>query len=221
MERRKLLKMFSLSPLALLGAKSPSVPIPEPPPPTIPEPIRKLRPHWEDPIDPPLYFSDFVISNEADERARNHAMHFCFDKYCPNPLFLVGLPNTGKTRLLRTIACERKRFSPTAYVAYVTAHHFLNDIVHAIRFDYINKWRAYTHSLNVLLIDDFDFFEGRPFAQEEMISLFNDLDNNGHRIAFAATIPRNIEPHELLNKMNYKLLARLERYAPIMMARGD
>lgn len=92
-----------------------------------------------------------------------------------NPLFLYGGVGLGKTHLMHAIGNHIIKHNPRARVAYLHSERFVQDMVKALQQNAITKFKTYYRSLNVLLIDDIQFFAGKERSQEEFFHTFNQL----------------------------------------------
>jgi len=92
-----------------------------------------------------------------------------------NPLFLYGGVGLGKTHLMHAIGHYILQTNPNAKVAYLHSEKFVQDMVKALQHNAINEFKRYYRSLNLLLIDDIQFFAGKERSQEEFFHTFNAL----------------------------------------------
>ncbi len=92
-----------------------------------------------------------------------------------NPLFLYGGVGLGKTHLMHAIGNYFINTNPKAKVAYLHSEKFVQDMVKALQHNSISRFKNYYRSLNVLLIDDIQFFAGKERSQEEFFHTFNQL----------------------------------------------
>ena len=103
-----------------------------------------------------------------------------------NPLFLHGLPGLGKTHLLAAIANYLRENAPTLSVRYTTAESFTNEFVAALKSSGNDAFKARYRDLDVLLIDDVQFLEGKPATEEEFFHTFNALYESGSQLVLSA-----------------------------------
>ena len=92
-----------------------------------------------------------------------------------NPLFIYGGVGLGKTHLLQGIGNHVFKENPAARVRYVHAEQFVTDVVKAYSKKSFDELKRYYHSLDVLLIDDIQFFGGKDRTQQEFFYTFNAL----------------------------------------------
>lgn len=121
-----------------------------------------------------------------------------------NPLFIYGGVGLGKTHLLQGIANEVRSKNPGAKILYTTAERFMNEIVQAIKTRKADELRKKYRRVDVFLLDDVQFFEGKEKTQEELFNTFNDLFEYKKQIVFSADRP----PSELLG-MSDRLRSRM------------
>jgi len=103
-----------------------------------------------------------------------------------NPLFLHGPPGLGKTHLLGAIANYLQDNAPGLSVRYTTAESFTNEFVAALRSTGSEAFKATYRDIDVLLIDDVQFLEGKPATEEEFFHTFNALYEAGSQLILSA-----------------------------------
>jgi chromosomal replication initiator protein len=103
-----------------------------------------------------------------------------------NPLFLHGPPGLGKTHLLAAIANYLQENAPGLSVRYTTAESFTNEFVAALRSTGSEAFKATYRDIDVLLIDDVQFLEGKPATEEEFFHTFNALYEAGSQLILSA-----------------------------------
>jgi chromosomal replication initiator protein len=122
-----------------------------------------------------------------------------------NPLFFHGATGLGKTHLLQAIGQEVLARKRNAIVRYVTSEQFTNEFVDSIKKQTFAQFRQKYRKVDVLLIDDVHFFEGKDSTQEEFFHTFNELFNNARQIVLASDRP----PSEIKN-LESRLVSRFE-----------
>ena len=139
-------------------------------------------------------FSSFVVgpSNSLAYAAAQAVAEKPGNLY--NPLFFYGGSGLGKTHLLHAIGNEIKRLYPKAIVLYQTADRFVNEFIHAIRFDKIHKFQEKYKAVDVLLVDDIQFISNKEQTQEAFFHIFNTLYELRKQIIFSSdVVPQDIK----------------------------
>jgi chromosomal replication initiator protein len=103
-----------------------------------------------------------------------------------NPLFLHGPPGLGKTHLLAAIANYLRDNAPGLSVRYTTAESFTNEFVAALKAKGSDAFKARYRDIDVLLIDDVQFLQGKPATEEEFFHTFNALYESGSQLVLSA-----------------------------------
>jgi len=152
--------------------------------------------------------ADF-ISGKCNELAYTATRQVCAAPGAKfNPLFLYGGVGTGKTHLLEGIYKHIRRQFPALNTVYLTAETFTNYFTGALREKTTPGFRRRFRSVDVLLVDDIDFFNAKRVIQEEFLHTFKQLDANGCQIVLAADRhPRLFD--KLSDEMTTRLLSGL------------
>ena len=110
-----------------------------------------------------------------------------------NPLFLSGSVGVGKTHLMHAIGHEIMRNFKNLKIRYTNAEEFTNKLVESLnckeRNEKMRKFREQYRSVDVLLIDDIQWIEGKSRTEEEIFNTFNALYNAGKQLVFASDRP--------------------------------
>lgn len=130
-----------------------------------------------------------------------------------NPFLLYGGVGLGKTHLMQAIGNYVQETNDTAKVLYVSSERFTTEFVQSIQHNRVSEFSLFYRQIDVLIIDDVQFFGGKEKTQEEFFHIFNALHQNGKQIVMSADrSPRDIDSIEerLLSRFNWGLSADLQ-----------
>ena len=144
-------------------------------------------------LNPVLTFDNFV-TGKANQLARAAAIQVADNPGISyNPLFLYGGVGLGKTHLIHAIGNQLLMDKAGARIRYIHAEQYVSDVVKAYQRKAFDDFKRYYHSLDLLLIDDIQFFSGKSRTQEEFFYAFEALVANKAQIIITSdTYPKEI-----------------------------
>ncbi len=144
-------------------------------------------------LNPALTF-DTLVPGRANQMARTAALHVAgAPGQMYNPLFIYGGVGLGKTHLIHAVGNALLRDRPGARVLYLHAEQFISDVVKNYQRKTFDELKAKYHSLDLLLIDDVQFFAGKDRTQEEFFNAFEALlAKQAHIIMTSDTYPKGL-----------------------------
>jgi len=144
---------------------------------------------------------DTLVEGTANRMARAAAMHVAgMPGHLYNPLFIYGGVGLGKTHLVHAVGNKLLADRPDAKVLYIHAEQFVSDVVKAYQRKTFDEFKERYHSLDLLLIDDVQFFANKDRTQEEFFNAFEALlAKKSHIVMTSDTYPKGLaDIHERL-----------------------
>ncbi|OQW86541.1 MAG: chromosomal replication initiation protein DnaA [Rhodoferax ferrireducens] len=144
---------------------------------------------------------DTLVEGSANRMARAAAMHVAgMPGHLYNPLFIYGGVGLGKTHLMHAVGNQLISERPNAKVLYIHAEQFVTDVVKAYQRKAFDEFKERYHSLDLLLIDDVQFFANKERTQEEFFNAFEALlARKSHIVMTSDTYPKGLaDIHERL-----------------------
>jgi chromosomal replication initiator protein len=144
-------------------------------------------------LNPQLTFAT-LVPGRANQMARTAALHVAgAPGQMYNPLFIYGGVGLGKTHLVHAVGNALLANQPDARVLYLHAEQFITDVVRNYQRKTFDELKAKYHSLDLLLIDDVQFFAGKERTQEEFFNAFEALlAKRAHIIMTSDTYPKGL-----------------------------
>jgi chromosomal replication initiator protein len=164
-------------------------------------------------LNPKYTFETFVIgsSNRFPHAAAVAVAEAPGKSY--NPLLIYGDSGLGKTHLLHAIGHYVRSLYSGAKVRYVSSEEFTNEFINAIRDDRQDRFKKRYRDVDVLLIDDIQFLEGKIQTQEEFFHTFNTLHNANKQIVLTSDrAPKKLDEFEdrLRNRFEWGLVTDVQ-----------
>lgn len=162
------------------------------------------------------YVFDRYIEGDCNRLARSAAMAISDNpgNNSFNPLFVYGGTGLGKTHLIQSIGNRVKhQFGDERAVLYVSSESFTNEFVQAIRNNRASEFSLFYKNIDVLIVDDIQFFSGKEKTQEEFFHIFNALHQDGKQIILSSDRPPKDIPdieERLISRFGWGLSADLQ-----------
>lgn len=184
---------------------------------TAPPVVDKSRGHGKN-FEKSRLFQSFTFDNlivgKANDLARAAAVQVANNPgVAYNPLFIYGGAGLGKTHLIHAIGNTIVTESPEKIVRYVHAEDYYSDVVRAYQQKSFDSFKRTYRSLDVLLLDDVQFFNGKNRSQEEFFFLFNALIEARKQIIITCdTYPKDINglDDRLVTRFDWGLTVQIE-----------
>ncbi|WP_298292628.1 chromosomal replication initiator protein DnaA [Thiomonas sp.] len=154
----------------------------------------------------PLLSFDTLVTGKANQLARAAAIQVAENPgRSYNPLFIYGGVGLGKTHLMHAVGNALLAQQPGARIRYLQAEQFVSEVVRAYQRKAFEDFKRYYHSLDLLLIDDVQFFAGKDKTQEEFFYAFEALITKRSQIILTSdTYPKE------LREMDQRLVSRFD-----------
>ena len=157
---------------------------------------------------------DSFVTGKANQLARAAALQVSENPGISyNPLFIYGGVGLGKTHLLQAIGNSVAEQRPQSKIRYTHAEQYVTDVVRAYQQKSFDEFKRYYHSLDLLLIDDIQFFSNKGRTQEEFFYAFNALVEAHKQIVISCdTYPKEISGMEerLISRFGWGLTVAIE-----------
>lgn len=164
-------------------------------------------------LNPSFTFANFV-TGKANQLARAAALQVAENPGTAyNPLFVYGGVGLGKTHLIQAIGNYIQEQNSNAKISYLHAERYVSDVVRAYQHKAFDDFKRYYHSLDLLLIDDIQFFSGKARTQEEFFYAFNALIESKKQVIITCdTYPKQISGMEdrLISRFGWGLTVAIE-----------
>lgn len=146
----------------------------------------------------PAFTFDSFVTGRGNQLARAAALQVCDNPAkAYNPLFIYGGVGLGKTHLVQAIGNVTAEKTPGAKILYIHAEKYVSDVVSAYQHKSFEQFKRFYHSLDLLLIDDIQFFAKKARTQEEFFYLFNALMQSKKQVVMTCdTFPKEISGME-------------------------
>lgn len=156
-------------------------------------------------LNPKYTFDSFVVggTNQFAHAASMAVSELPGKAY--NPLFIYGGVGLGKTHLMHAIGHTSYQTNPKNKIVYVSSEQFTNEFIDSIRYDRSLNFKAKYRTVDVLLVDDIQFFENKESTQDEFFHTFNTLYENQKQIVLSSDRP----PREI-STLEDRLRSRFE-----------
>ena len=178
-------------------------------------PLERTRSDYEKTRLIPGFTFENLIVGKANDLARAASVQVATNPggAAYNPMFIYGGAGLGKTHLIHAIGNHILEQNPGKVVRYVHAEDYYSDVVRAYQTKSFDTFKRYYRSLDVLLLDDVQFFNGKNRTQEEFFFVFNALIEAKKQIVISCdTYPKDISGLEdrLITRFDWGLTVQIE-----------
>ena len=164
-------------------------------------------------LNPKYSFDNFVTggSNRFAHAAAFAVAEAPAEAY--NPLFIYGSSGLGKTHLLHAIGHYAMHLKPRTKVRYVSSEEFTNDFINAIQNNKTSEFQAQYRDVDILLVDDIQFLQGKDQTQEAFFHTFNNLHDHNKQVVITSDLrPKQLEGFEerMLSRFEWGLITDIQ-----------
>ncbi len=182
--------------------------------PSVPAPSTDNYPDYEKTRLNAEFTFDNLVTGRSNDLARAAAQQVATNPGISyNPLFIYGGVGLGKTHLVHALGNEVLRHAPEKVIRYIHAEDYYSDVVRAFQQKSFDIFKRAYRSLDVLLVDDIQFFNGKARTQEEFFYVFNALVEAKKQIVITCdTYPKDIQGLEerLISRFDWGLTVQIE-----------
>jgi chromosomal replication initiator protein len=155
----------------------------------------------------PRYTFDNFIKGDCNQLARAAAMAVANNPGGTsfNPLVIYGGTGLGKTHLMHALGNHAASIGKAKRIAYVSSEKFTIDFIDSVQSDKVNEFSSHYRSMDLLIVDDIQFFAGKEKTQDNFFHTFNTLYQMGKQIILSSDVP----PKELKG-LDERLISRFQ-----------
>ncbi|MDD1779426.1 MAG: ATP-binding protein, partial [Candidatus Helarchaeota archaeon] len=155
----------------------------------------------------PRYIFDNFIKGDCNQLARAAALAVANNPGGTsfNPLVIYGGTGLGKTHLMHALGNHAAENSKAKRIAYISSEKFTIDFVEAIQGDKVTEFSSFYRSMDLLIVDDIQFFSGKEKTQDNFFHTFNTLYQLGKQIVLSSDVP----PKEM-HGLDERLISRFQ-----------
>ncbi len=155
----------------------------------------------------PRYLFDNFIKGDCNQLARAAAMAVANNPGGTsfNPLVLYGGTGLGKTHLMHALGNHAANNGKARRIAYISSEKFTVDFIESVQEDKVNEFSSFYRSMDLLIVDDIQFFAGKEKTQDNFFHTFNTLYQLGRQIVLSSDVP----PKEL-HGLDERLISRFQ-----------